>query len=174
MFNDCLPGKDAGLMGTPVDRSRVADDVPVFRKSVQAAVDLAAVEALSVSLQSAIASTITGVAKQFPNRIKALLLASDLIEGQIGDLIPDPRIPLSIHKRNEMLDKAVRLNLIPLLSRTTVEVYGVGYWDRQDKNAPRGGAPYRPLLDLTVREGLESFWTEYFRQTGSAPLRINR
>ncbi|MDO8605802.1 MAG: hypothetical protein Q7R40_04640 [Phaeospirillum sp.] len=74
VFNDCLPGKDPGLMGTPVDRNRVADDV----------------------------------------------------------------------------------------------------WDRSDKNAPRGGAPYRPLLDLGVREGLESFWIEYFRHAGASPLRINR
>lgn len=171
VFSDCKPGTLADgwrvLTANPSDPVKVAHDQPQFEQLLTGSVKAVAGERMQRSDQSAIIATITAAARAHQGRVKALVLASDLIESQLEYLVPDPNKAIDTYTRNELLKKVQKGNLAPPLGSIPVEVFGVGQHDDSTK-------PKRPKLSLEAREGLAAFWEDYFRMTGASAITIHR
>lgn len=171
VFEDCLPGALvegflATLTAAPPSDTTVQDKhTKDFWAAFNSSIDAASAERVPRAKESAIMATLTAMTGDARGDVKALIVASDLIEGQLAYVIPDPAKPMDDFTIGEHLGSARRLNLMPSLGPSVlVEVFGVGLHDAD---------PRRPLT-IPTRESLVRLWESYFSLSGSRAVKIHR
>lgn len=166
-----MPGNEKSLIGTIIDKPQrghaLEYDVEVIKGAYGRAIETEIAIPHGGVRKSAIAavlSTVSGAAVEKRRAIKAVIIASDLLD---NDVLGFPRpAPLSQHDE-EMADEMLRRDhLYATLGGAPVSIFGFGYFDGSQP-AVNGE---RPALPRNIAVNLDRFWKAYFGRSGAGQV----
>jgi hypothetical protein len=155
LFDDCRPGKPFSVWDRPLNLLEVEHDTQQF----QARLALSKTAAIAPlpgrqTRQSAIASTLLGVSRDYNGPVKAMLLMTDLLDSETLQLSPTQAV--NDYARATMIESMARSGTIPDLRDAVVRIRGFGLSDTAQNNVY--DFVQKPVMDSILR-----VWADYFR-----------